>query len=350
MRERGNLRIISNLGAVHDVKTQFLIDRARRREIPACAGMTHTPVQSFPDVAPLVSIIISCYNHEKYIEECILSIVNQTYKNIELIVIDDGSRDSSPAILRKLREKYGFFLKIRENRGLSKTLNEAIRNHAHGKYLAGCGSDDFLLPDRIERQVGFLENNPGCDMVFGKVYIVDKESRIIDKPVIFKPFPDTVTYITFDRLLDGNCIPAMSAMLKRETWDKCGGYNENILIEDYDMWLKVAFYGKIAWMNEFFSCYRWHGENLSTHVLKIYTDTRELVQSWKDRMDPAVARKVLPRRDSLTFCVLARKYKKEALSYFRPVHSYWDSYILGNYIKGLWKLAFCWNYHHTVWK
>ena len=298
----------------------------------------------------VVSIIVSCYNHEKYIEECILSIVNQTYKNIELIVIDDGSSDNSPVILSKLRDKYGFFLKIRENRGLSKTLNEAIRNYAHGKYIAGCGSDDFMVLDRIERQVNFLENNPGWDMIFGKVHMVDKESRIIEKPVIFKPFPDAVKYITFDLLADNNCIPAMSTMLKREIWDRCGGYNENILIEDYDMWLKIAYSGKIAYVNEFCTCYRWHGENMSTHVSKIYTATRELVQSWKDRMDPAVARKALPRRDSYTFCVLARKYKKEALRYFRPFHSYWDSYILGNYVKGLWKLAFCRNYHNTVWK
>jgi hypothetical protein len=207
-----------------------------------------------------------------------------------------------------------------------------------------------LALDKVEKQVRFLENNPDCDMVFGKVYMVDGKSHVIEKPVIFKPFSDTVKYITFDMLLDNNYIPAMSAMLKREIWDKCDGYNENTIIEDYDMWLKVAYKGKIAYVNEYFAYYRWHGENISTYVSKIYTATWELIQSWKDKMDPVVARKVLPRRDSYTFRVLARKDKKEALKYFRPNHLYWDSYIFGNYIKGLWKLAFSWNYNNTIWK
>lgn len=299
---------------------------------------------------PLVSIIVSCYNHEKYIEECILSIVNQTYKNIELIVIDDGSKDNSPAILERLQKQYGFFLEIQSNVGISKTLNKAIRNHAHGKYIDGCGSDDFLALDKVEKQVTFLENHPDCAMVFGKVHMVDEKSSIIKEPVIFQPFPEAEKTISFDFLLDNNCIPALTVMLRRETWEQCGGYKENMSIEDYDMWLKVAYHGKIVYLNDYFAYYRWHGENVSTQIKKIYGETWELIQSWKDRMTPEVARKILPRRDSYTFSVLARKYKKDALKYFKPNHTYWDSYILENYLKGLWKLVFCWNNNNSIWK
>jgi glycosyltransferase involved in cell wall biosynthesis len=299
---------------------------------------------------PLVSIIVPCYNHEKYIEECILSIVNQTYKNIELIVIDDGSSDNSPAILEKLQKQYGFFLEFQSNRGISKTLNKAIRNYTQGKYIAGSASDDFLAIDRIERQVRYMEAHPDWDMTFGKVYMVDAKSRVIENPVIFKPFPEAEKTLTFELLLDNNCIPSGSVMITREIWDKCGGYKENITIEDYDMWLKVAYYGKIVYLNEYFAYYRWHGENVSTQVFKIYSETWELIQSWKDRMTPDVARKILPRRDAYTFNVLARKYKKESLKYFRLNHSYWDSYIVQNYLKGWWKLMFSWNNSNSIWK
>lgn len=299
---------------------------------------------------PVVSIIIPCYNHEKYIEECILSVVNQTYKNIELIVIDDGSKDNSPAILEKLQRQYGFFLEVQSNRGISKTLNKAIRNYSHGKYIAGCGSDDYLALDRIERQVRYMETHPYCDMSFGKVYMVDEKSKIIENRVIFKPFPEAEKNVTFDFLLDNNCIPSLTTMITREMWDKCGGYNENMSIEDYDLWLKAAYYGKVVYLNEFFSYYRWHGDNESTRVLKIYTETWELIQSWKDKMTPEVARRILPRRDSYTFSIFARKYKKESLKYFKLNHTYWDSYIVVNYLKGLWKLAFSWNNNNTIWK
>jgi glycosyltransferase involved in cell wall biosynthesis len=299
---------------------------------------------------PLVSVIIPSYNHAAYIEESILSVINQTYKNIELIVIDDGSTDNSREVLEKLQKQYGFTLIFQENQGVSKTLNKAIRQYAHGKYIDGCGSDDFLVLDKIEKQVTFLENHPECAMVFGKVYMVNEKSRVTKKPVIFTPFPESVKDITFEFLLDGDIIPAASVMIRRETWDKCGGYNENLSIEDYDIWLKVAYKGKIVYLNDYFAYYRWHGENMSTKVFTIYTETWKLIQSWKDKMTPAIARKILPRRDSYTFNVLARKYKKESLKYFRLNHSYWDLYIVMNYLKGLWKLAFCWNNNNSIWK
>jgi len=307
-------------------------------------------VENKVNTNPVVSVIVPCYNHEKYIEECIMSIVNQTYKNIELIVIDDGSKDNSPAILERLQKQYGFFLEIQSNMGIAKTLNKAIRNYAHGKYIDGCGSDDFLAPDKIEKQVAYMESHPDCSMVFGKVHMVDEKSRIIEEPVIFKPFPEEEKDITFEILADNNCIPALTMMHTREIWDKCGGYNENMRIEDYDLWLKIAYYGKIVYLNDYFAYYRWHGENASTYVKNVYVETRELIQSWKDRMTPEVARKILPRRDSYTFSVLARKYKKESLKYFKPFHTYWDSYIIGNYLKGFWKLAFSWNNNTGIWK
>jgi hypothetical protein len=187
-------------------------------------------------------------------------------------------------------------------------------------------------------------------MVFGKVQMVDDKSKIIDNLVIFKPFPEAEKNITFDILLDNNDIPAASVMLRRDMWDKCGGYKENMSIEDYEMWLKVAYNGKIVYLNEYFAYYRWHGENVSMQVSKIYVETWELIQSWKDKMTPAVARRILPRRDSYTFSVLARKYKKESLKYFKLNHFYWDSYIIKNYLKGLLKLLFSRNNKNSIWK
>jgi len=297
---------------------------------------------------PLVSVVVPSYNHEVYIEECILSIVNQTYKNIELVVIDDGSKDNSHEILIKLQEQYDFILEFQENKGVSKTLNKAISRHTKGKYIICLASDDYIMPDKIERQIKFLEENPDYDMVFGKVYMVDEKSQIIENYRIFEPFNEPVKHIPFELLIENNRIPAPSAMIRKDIWEKCGGFNENLIIEDFDLWLKIAYYGKIAYLNDYFAYYRWHGQNVSTKILKLYTATWELVYSWKGKMPPAFAKKVLARRDSLTFCILSRKYKKESLKYLKLNHKYLDSFMISNYIKGLFKLLFFWN-NNSVW-
>jgi len=298
---------------------------------------------------PLVTAIVPCYNHEAYIEECILSIINQTYKNIELVVIDDGSKDRSREILEGLQKQYGFVLVFQENQGISKTLNKAVSQYAHGKYITGSASDDFLMPDKIEKQVKFLEENPDIDLVFGKVHIVDAKSQVIKNIKFFEPFTEPVKLIPFELLIENNRIPAPSRIMRRDIWEKCGGYDENSIIEDFDIALNIAYYGKIVYIDDYFGYYRWHGQNVSTQVLKLYTATWELVNSWKDKMSTDVAKRVLARRDSLTFCVLSSKYKKESLRYLKLNHHYWDFFMLKNYIKGLFKLIFIRNYN-GIWK
>jgi len=299
---------------------------------------------------PLVSVVILSFNHEDYIEKSILSVVNQTYKNIEIIVIDDGSKDNSPEILQKLQKEYGFKLKFQENQGVSRTLNKTITQHTHGKYITCWASDDIMLPDKTEKQVKFFEENPDYDMVFGKVRMIDEKGEIIENFKIFNYSDEHVKYIPFELLIDNNLIPAPTIIMRRDIWDKCGGYDENTILEDFDLSLKIAYNGKIAYLNDFFTYYRWHGQNQSTQVLKIFTATWDLVNSWKDRMSPAVARRILARRDSLTFCIFARKYKKESLRYLKLNHTYWDMFIIKNYIKGLFKLIFIWNNNNSVWK
>ena len=292
---------------------------------------------------PLVSAIIPSYNHESYIEECVLSIMNQTYKNIELIVIDDGSTDRSREILEQLQRQYGFVLVLQDNQGVSKTMNKAIRQYAHGKYITGSASDDFLLPDKVEQQVNYMESDSDCSLVFGKVHMVDSQSRILEGLTIVDPVEDPVYSVSFEGLIERNCIPAATIMYRKDMWEQCGGYNENSIIEDWGLWLEFAYSGKIVYLDEYFACYRWHGSNQTSHTLEMYTAAWKLVYSWKDRMPSELARKVLSRRASNTFSVLARNHKKEALKYLQFNQGYWDTFIWINYFKGLVKLLFCWN-------
>ncbi|MDR1371567.1 MAG: glycosyltransferase [Dysgonamonadaceae bacterium] len=298
---------------------------------------------------PLVSIIVPCYNHDKYIEECILSIVNQTYKNIELIVVDDGSSDRSPEILKRLQKQFGFALFIQQNRGISKTLNWAIREHSRGKYIAGCASDDYLLTDRIEKQVAYMENNPDTAMVCGKVHVVNKDSNTVEGLHIIDEVKNPVEDLKFESLIERNCIPAMTVMIRRTVWEECGGYNEQTPIEDLDMWLKIAYNHRIGYIDDYFACYRWHGENVTANTLKMAYAVWNIVFSWKDRMNPAIANKILARRSAFSFNSLARNHKRAALGFLKKRYSHIDAFVIKNCVKGFFKLALCWG-TNNFWK
>ncbi len=121
---------------------------------------------------PLVTVIISSYNHGAYIEASIRSVLEQTYQNIELLVYDDGSSDNSVAIIQRLADQYGFFFKSQANQGLSRTLNQGIAR-AHGDLIAPFGSDDIMLPERLALQVPWLVARPEIGIAAGNVIKID---------------------------------------------------------------------------------------------------------------------------------------------------------------------------------
>ena len=133
---------------------------------------------------PLVSIIVPSFNHEKYISECVRSIMSQTYSNFELIVIDDGSTDNSPQIIKQLAAELGFKYILQQNLGLTKTLNKVIKNHVNGKYIIQLASDDVMCQDRIVQQVNYMENNPHFAMSYSKALVIDSESNVLGPSIV----------------------------------------------------------------------------------------------------------------------------------------------------------------------
>ena len=133
-------------------------------------------------VKGLVTVGVALYNHEKYIVECLESIVNQTYRPIELIVIDDGSPDNSYAIARAYLESQDklsqYTIKSRPNQGMCNTLNE-IAKMAQGEFISFVGSDDFWGVEKIADQVAYLENHPEVVLVHSNSYRIDGEGNRI---------------------------------------------------------------------------------------------------------------------------------------------------------------------------
>ncbi len=259
---------------------------------------------------PLVTIVVPCYNHAKYIEETIKSIVNQTYKNIELIVIDDGSKDNSVQVIKSLVKVYDFTFIARENRGLSKTLNEGI-NLAKGKYFSACASDDKLVLNKIELQVAFMEQNSNCGMCYAKTIFFDDEGNE-QKENISKPKSGWI----FNELLAENFIPAVTQFIRKDVLLKVGKFDETLKIEDWDMWLRIAKEYKIGYVDKYLAYYRRHDDNVSKNAHLMIEEEKKIINKWNTEI---VYDKALVNRKLFWFNYLAIDNKLQSLKYIFTV-------------------------------
>lgn len=223
---------------------------------------------------PLVSVIIPAYNHEDYIEECLLSVINQTYKNIEIIIINDGSTDETEKEILKIIDSTDkeICYSSQENQGVCKTLNIGLKA-ASGKYIAILASDDMWATHRIEKQVSHLEKHKHVGFVFS-------DSKIIfDRKISNIKFSDyklklntLFTETNFSRniyydLLTGNFICAATVLIRKEALEQVGEFDVNIDFEDYDMWLRLSKEYDASYIPEVLALYRMHGNNLSNDSL-----------------------------------------------------------------------------------
>lgn len=206
---------------------------------------------------PLVTYVIPSYNHARYIAQTINSVLQQTYKNIELIVIDDGSTDESPAIIAALASQHGFIFEQQQNLGLSRTLNKAIAM-ARGKYFCMLGSDDVALHDKTEKQVRLMEQRDDIGVSGGNALTIDSDGVIVSKQKLH-PYRE----LSFEDVFQFKPgIAASSAMLRMDALQKLGGYDPQIRLEDMYMWFKLtAANYKMVGLNDVLIYYRKHATN-----------------------------------------------------------------------------------------
>ncbi len=186
---------------------------------------------------PKISVIMAVYNGEKYLKEAVESILNQTFRDFEFLIVDDGSTDETLKILEEYGERDERIRVIRnsENIGLTKSLNKAIKL-AKGKYIARMDADDVSLPERLEKQLAFMEKNPEVGLLGTACYEINSKGEIVgDK---FHPSSDKELKKT---LIKRNPFSHPSVMLRREVFDRVGLYQESIpLAQDHELWFRVV--------------------------------------------------------------------------------------------------------------
>jgi glycosyltransferase involved in cell wall biosynthesis len=212
---------------------------------------------------PSVSIIIATYNREKLILRSIESAIKQSFKDFEILIIDDGSTDNTFHLIKEIlrRDKRLKYI-YQENKGWPSAYNNGILN-SNGKYIAFLDSDDEWLPEKLEKQVAFLENNKGFDGVtcYGNIIVDDKEKI---KLGVLKQLDDYNNQLK--NLINGDfpSIPS-SLLLKKEIFEKIGYYDEFLkLSADTDMMIRIFKAGfKIGVIKEVLFNYHIHKQNLT---------------------------------------------------------------------------------------
>jgi glycosyltransferase involved in cell wall biosynthesis len=211
-----------------------------------------------------VSVFIANFNYGRYIGKTLDSVLAQTYRDFEIVIVDDGSTDNSRDLLQDYQSRHPD--KVRYswheghiNKGVTITSNVAIER-SRGKYLAWTGSDDLWFPDKLEKQMLCFAANPDIGMVYSYANVIDEYDQ---------PFPglmgSDVSGNAFRKLLAGNVICASTVVIARDCLNKVGGFNESLVYSDWELFIRIAAKCRIGFVAEPLASYRVHGGNMSVH-------------------------------------------------------------------------------------
>ncbi len=192
---------------------------------------------------PAISVVMPLYNAEKYVKKTIHSILNQTYRDFELIIVDDCSTDNSVQVVESIQDNRIKLFCNEKNMGIAYTRNRALEN-SNGKYIAIMDDDDISPEYRFEVAIQFMENNPHIDVVGGNTCIIDENDTVVGI------FPQAIRNpkLVKAQLMLGNIFGNSTALVRREFIEKHHiRYKDNMYgAEDYQFWAECSLYGDIS--------------------------------------------------------------------------------------------------------
>lgn len=260
----------------------------------------------------LVSIIIPCYNHSRYLKDTMEGLLAQDYKEIELLICDDCSPDNSYEILKAyencLNDKFRRveILKNEVNLGVTKTINKLL-SMAKGEYIKIIASDDILMPNAITEYMTFVFEHEGVDIV------ISNGDKILDHHCIhdyvsmgkiYEQIPDIDAPDLLERVYKNNFIFAPGALVKYSVYNKIGFYDENIAIEDFEFWLRALVTKQVcfSYLDKSLILYRISENSMSSTInnksfenrrIRFHKAEMEILKKYKSEVSKSLYAEVL---------------------------------------------------------
>jgi glycosyltransferase involved in cell wall biosynthesis len=233
----------------------------------------------------LVSVIIPSYNMARFLPQAVDSVLAQTYKNIEIQIIDDGSKDNTPDVIRRWDGNPRVRVHRQVNGGLSHARNQGIAL-TRGDFVALLDADDIWLPQKLALQMPLFRGRPEVGVVYSDYVRMDEEG---------KPLPNGPTRMHRGRisgpLLIENFVPASTALVRRACFERCGGFDVALRTgEDYEMWLRLSAHFQFEFVPEATMRYRTGGWQMSTDYRGRYETAIRVMQGFLDRNPGTVDR------------------------------------------------------------
>jgi len=189
--------------------------------------------------APRVSVILPCYNGARWISQAIKSVLAQTYKDFELLVIDDGSTDNSREIVSSYLHDGRVRYIYQENRGFSGAINRGIKE-SKGDFIGFIGQDDLWLPYKLELQMRYFSKHRNVDLVHSSYFVIDSEGRVIGIRNVGIPNVSSKREL-IEELFLRNFIGFETVLVKKRCFDEVGFFDERMVgFSDHDMWIRIA--------------------------------------------------------------------------------------------------------------
>lgn len=236
---------------------------------------------------PLISVIITTFNRRDFILEAVESVLSQTYKNIEIIIVDDGSTDNTERLIYDIygdNEKVSFFYK--ENGKRASAFNLGL-DKSGGDYIAILDSDNRYLPHRIESGLRALQENPGYDISYADIVTINEEGKEIHRSNMSRYSGNISKYLVYD-----NCVSINTALVPRYCFDVLGPMDVSYKrSDDYELWLRLSTKYRFLYIKDFWSEYRVMENQLSSNTIGRLDVNLRLIHEFKDNYAGSVSKK-----------------------------------------------------------
>lgn len=260
------------------------------------------------NTSPLVSVIIASFNMAEFIEEAIISISEGIYRNVEVIVIDDGSTDNTADVVKALLGDQRIKYIYQENAGQTSAKNHGL-GVSSGELIAFCDADDYWELNKLELQVPLFDDED-IGIVYSEVSYVDQNGDRYDKSPPYARFSGEVT----EHLLLKNFVPFGTSVFRRACFTECGGFDERYKMGiDWDLWLRYSLSWKFLYLSESTYVYReWEGQMSNNHrgrYESAFVILRNFEDSYGDRVKNSILRKAWADNYVSRGLIFARKEK-----------------------------------------